>query len=438
MNHENPAVQTASKNSMLHLISLRDFRLLFIGTAMSLLGDQFTLIATPWLTLQLTGDPLALGFVLALEGLPRAAIMLFGGAITDRFSPRVVMFTADVIRFVLTCLMAFAVYTGTIQIWMLFAFSLGFGLMSGFEIPAESSIVPTLVNKHDLRTGNSLMLSTAQVAQFLGPTVAGILIGQYSHSLFGISLAYAIDAVGFATSATCLWLMRTGFERHLSGDSPKNESIWTSVLAGMRYIRTDKALLLIILVIAGLNFSLIGPYMVGIPVLADQRLSEGAMAFGILVSAFAGGNLAGFMMAGFLPRPGGKTMSVILISLMVAFGVVFAALGFIQSTWIDIALMIPIGLGNGYIYIILFSWVQARAPKEMIGRMMSILAFSSYGLMPISQAISGAIIKWNRELLFVLAGGLVLLLALWTAFQPALKTFSESLAEQEVMVAQEA
>lgn len=423
---------------MSRMMSLRDFRLLFIGTALSLLGDQFTLIATPWLTLQLTGDPLALGFVLALEGIPRAAIMLFGGAITDRFSPRVVMFTADVVRFVLTSLMAFAVLTDTIQIWMLYAFSLGFGLMSGFEIPAESSIVPTLVNKHDLQAGNSLMLSSAQVAQFVGPTVAGILIGQYSHSFFGISLAYAIDAVGFATSATCLWLMRTGGIPQLSEESPKKESILTSVLAGMKYIRTDKALQLIILVIAGLNFSLIGPYMVGIPVLANQRLPEGATAFGLLMSAYAGGNLVGFMMAGFLPRPSGKAMSVILISLMVAFGVVFAAIGFIQSTWVDFALMVPLGLGNGYIYIILFSWVQTRAPKEMLGRMMSILAFSSYGLMPVSQAISGAVIKWNLCLLFVSAGALVLLLALWTAFQPALKTFSESMAAQEVREAGEA
>jgi MFS family permease len=426
-------VRMTSKNPMLRMMSLRDFRLLFIGTAMSLLGDQFTLIATPWLTLQLTGDPLALGFVLALEGIPRAMIMLFGGALTDRFSPRVMMITADVTRFVLTCLMAFAVFTGTIQIWMLFAFSLGFGLMSGFEIPAESSIVPTLVNKHDLQAGNSLMLSTAQVAQFVGPTVAGILIGQYSHSLFGISLAYAIDAVGFATSATCLWLIHTGNKRQLSEESPKNESIWTSVLAGMKYIRTDEALLLIILVIAGLNFSLIGPIMVGIPVLADQRLPEGATAFGLLMSAYAGGNLVGFLMAGSLPRPSGKAMRVILISLMVAFALVIGSLAFIQSTWVNFILMLPLGLGNGYIYIVLFSWVQTRAPKEMLGRMMSITAFASYGLMPVSQAISGAVIKWDLDLLFVSSGALVLLLTLWTTFQPALKVFCESLAVQEVL-----
>jgi hypothetical protein len=61
------------------VLSLRDFRLLFAGVSTSLLGDQFALIATPWLVLQLTGDPLALGIVLALEGVPRALFMLFGG-----------------------------------------------------------------------------------------------------------------------------------------------------------------------------------------------------------------------------------------------------------------------------------------------------------------------------------------------------------------------
>lgn len=65
---------------MLTVLSLRDFRLLFTGVTTSMLGDQFALIATPWLVLKLTGDPLALGIILALEGLPRAVFMLPGGA----------------------------------------------------------------------------------------------------------------------------------------------------------------------------------------------------------------------------------------------------------------------------------------------------------------------------------------------------------------------
>jgi len=94
----NPA---SSANPMKRVMALRDFRLLFAGASTSLLGDQFALIATPWLVLQLTGDPLALGIVLALEGIPRAAFMLIGGAITDRFSPRLIMLASDVLRLIL-------------------------------------------------------------------------------------------------------------------------------------------------------------------------------------------------------------------------------------------------------------------------------------------------------------------------------------------------
>src|SRR5664279_3801761 len=97
---------SSQKNPMARVMSLRDFRLLFAGTTTSLLGDQFALIATPWLVLQLTGDPLTLGYVLALEGIPRAVFMLLGGAITDRISPRLIMLISDAIRFVLTVLMA--------------------------------------------------------------------------------------------------------------------------------------------------------------------------------------------------------------------------------------------------------------------------------------------------------------------------------------------
>jgi MFS family permease len=96
----------STKNPMARVLALRDFRLLFAGSATSLLGDQFALIATPWLVLKLTGDPLALGLVLALEGLPRAVFMLLGGAITDRLSPRLVMLISDFTRLILTGLMA--------------------------------------------------------------------------------------------------------------------------------------------------------------------------------------------------------------------------------------------------------------------------------------------------------------------------------------------
>jgi MFS family permease len=418
---------TSTQNPMARVMALRDFRFLLSGTATSLLGDQFALIATPWLVLKLTGDPTALGIVLALEGLPRAAFMLLGGAITDRISPRLVMLISDVIRFILTVLMASVVFTGTIQVWMLYAFGLGFGLVAGFAIPAENSIVPMLVKDQDLQAGNSIMMGITQLAGFVGPTVAGILIGSYSSSLLGIGLAFAIDALSFAVSATCLLLIQTGHRQQSSAESPEKESVWASILTGVKYLWNDKVMRLMFLVLTAMNFLLIGPLMVGIPVLADQRLPEGAVAFGMLMTAFSGGNLLGYLIAGSLPRPNGTTMRVILVLLIAAFGAVIGSLGFIRSTWLDFSLLLLLGLGNGYIAIILFTWMQTRTPKEMLGRMMGLLMFSNTGLIPISQAISGVVSKWNLTFLFTSAGALVLLVTIWTAFQPELKGFSDSL-----------
>jgi MFS family permease len=420
------------KNPMANVFSLRDFRLLFSGAATSILGDQFALIATPWLVLKLTGDPLALGIVLALEGIPRAIFILLGGAITDRFSPRLIMLTSDIIRFVLTALMTMVVFTGTVQMWMLYAFGLGFGLVAGFAIPAGNSIVPMLVKEQDLQAGNSALMGVSQLVGFIGPTIAGILIGKFSQSPLGIGLAFGIDAVSFAVSAICLWAMHGGGTlQPAAAGSAEKESVWASILAGMKHLWEDKAMRLMFLVVTAVNFLFVGPLLVGIPVLADQRLPEGAVAFGLLVSAYAGGNLVGYLLAGSLPRPTGKTMQVFLITLLAAFGLALGSFGFIRSTWLDFVLMLLLGLGNGYIAIILFTWIQLRTPKAMLGRMMSILMLSNTGLVPISQAISGAVSKWSLTMLFVGAGALVLLVTLWTIPQPELKTFSDSMVAEK-------
>lgn len=415
------------KNPMAKVFSIRDFRLLFSGATTSMLGDQFALIATPWLVLKLTGDPLALGIVLALEGIPRAIFILLGGAITDRLSPRIIMLTADIIRFVLTAWMAVVVLTGTVQMWMLYTFGLAFGLVAGFAIPAGNSIVPMLVEQQDLQAGNSVMMGVAQLVGFIGPTIAGILIGKFSQSPLGIGLAFTIDAISFAVSAGCLWVMRGGGKRQPAAGAAQQESVWASILEGIKYLWTDKAMRLMFLVITAVNFLFVGPLLVGIPVLANQRLPEGALAFGLLMSAYAGGNLAGYLLAGSLPRPTGKAMRLFLIALLAAFGLALASFGFIRSTWVDFTLMLLLGLGNGYIAITLFTWIQLRTPKAMLGRMMSILMLSNTGLVPISQAISGAVSKWSLTILFVGAGTLILLVTLWTAPQHELQTFSDNM-----------
>lgn len=370
-----------------------------------------------------------LGIVLALEGIPRALFMLFGGALTDLFSPRIILLLSDLIRLVLAAIMALVVFTGTVQIWMLYAFGLGFGLVAGFAVPAGNSITPMIVDEKDLEAGNSIVMGGGQLVGFVGPVLAGIVIGNFSDSLFGVGLALSIDAATYAVSALMLWLMRSGGTLSSLTDDVK-ESVWQSIRAGLEYVWNDAALRLMFLVIIAINFLFVGPILVGIPVLANQHLTEGAMAFGLLMSAFAGGNLGGYLVAGSVPKPSGKSMRILLTILLASFGVAMVLMGFIHSTWIDFGLMLLLGIGNGYITIILFTWIQTRAPKTMLGRIMSLVTLSSIGLVPVSQALSGALSTWNLTLLFVSAGTLIVLMTGWTAFQPALVTFSESLATE--------
>jgi hypothetical protein len=146
-----------------------------------------------------------------------------------------------------------------------------------------------------------------------------------------------------------------------------------------------------------------------------------------LMSAFAGGGLIGILLAGSLPRLKGKGMTAFLILLLASFGVSLGFFGFIRSTWLDFSLMLLLGAGNGYIAILMFTWMQTNTPKDMLGRMMSMVMLAGNGLVPISQALSGAVIKWSLETLFVSAGVLILLVVLWAASQPGLKGFSEGL-----------
>ena len=414
-------------NPMLRVLAIPDFRLLWVGGSISVLGSQFSMIALPWLVLQLTGDPLALGIVMALAGIPRAVFILIGGAISDRFSPRSILLTCDWISFLTAGLSALLVFTGTMQIWMLYILSLTNGLLAGFVIPAANSIVPSLVPEQDLQAGNSITMGSSQLAGFVGPALAGIVIGAYTQSIYGVAIAFAFDAVTFAISALALGLMRGGRKQPgAASDAPAG--IWSAIRQAASFLWGHAGLKFMFIIMAAVNLLFNGPLLVGVPVLADQRLPEGARAFGFLMSAYAGGNLGGYLLAGLLPKLSGRWLRIFVIALLLTFGLVLASLGWITLTWVDFTLMLLLGLGNGYIGLVMFTWIQQRTPRDMLGRIMSMIMLASLGLVPLSEALSGAISRWNLSGLFALSGSLILLTALWAVFQPALRSLSSEMA----------
>jgi len=385
---------------MLKTLKNREFRLLWLGQAVSHLGDQFHLIALPWLVLALTGDPLQLGLVMALAGIPRALVMLFGGAIADRVSPRMLMIVSDILRFGIAAGIALAVATGTVQLWMIYALAIGFGFISGFFLPAAEATLPRVVGERQLAGGNSLMMIADQAAQFVGPALAGSIIALLSSGvaqtpagMTGIAFAFGVDAASFAFGVITLALMRPvagfGSDRHPLRD----------IADGLSFVWNHATIRTLMIVIGLANLMLTGPVFVGLPVLAAQRLPEGAAAFGALLSGYAAGNLIGMAAAGSW-RPNSRQLGWFGFAIFPFFAAIYAAIGFATNTWVAAALLVLGGIANGILSINVITMLQQLTPKPFLGRVMSVLMLSMYGLGPISQMLAGWVLHYSTTWLF--------------------------------------
>ncbi len=215
------------------------FRKLWIGLALSLMGDFFNYIAMAWLVFSLTGSSLALGAVLMVQAVPRSILMLVGGAMADRLSPRVAMAGSMVLRFVCVAPLAYVVITGHAQIWEAYAVSALFGVFDAFFYPAASSMLPQIVMDSELEAGNAVTNVTRQVSLIVGPAVAGVVV-----AAFGTGWAFAGDA-GFlvAGAAVIAWMpaMARGRRSAAAGAAPPSACCWVHGAPAPRLARPPPA-----------------------------------------------------------------------------------------------------------------------------------------------------------------------------------------------------
>jgi len=428
---------------MRRVLRQRDFRFLWLGQGISLLGDQFYLIALPWLTLQLTGDALAVGTVMALELVPTVLFMLLGGALIDRFSPRALMLGSNAARMLLVGLLAPLVFQGWIALWLLYAFALLFGLADAFFLPASQAIVPQLVDRDHLQAANSLMGSTGTFCFFVGPALAGLLISLLTGesapadaaaeaipNSAGIGVAFAIDAATFLASLVILYRLQARTIREQT-DAP--DSILSSIRAGLAHVWQDRTLRAWFTIIPAFNILFSGPVAVGIPVLADARLPEGAAAYGLIMSAFGGGMMLGTLSAGLLPKPAPRRMAPVLLTMVGIVGITLTLLGFARSTPLAMLSTAIMGVAGGYADVQFISWLQARTPAAMQGRVMSLMMLAFFSSRPISFALAGAALAMSITGLFVVAGGLATLVPACGAFSSRVRAMdAEAEADETV------
>ena len=402
--------------------------MLWVGSLISMLGDAFSMVALPWLVIQLTDSAFTLGTVMATAAIPRALFILVGGALADRFSPRRVILDTKIVYMILVAALATLVITETIEMWMVYVFALLIGAVGAFAFPAQSAILPQIVEKDVLKIANSVMGGTAQMCFLVGPAFAGGLIVILSGSdlasvstepaaddVHAIGIVFALDAVTFLISWLTVQRIRIPTDRDLRSD--EDDSVLDSIKGGFAYLKTDRSLFTLMFYIAAVGFLAQGPISIGIPLLASERFTEGAAAYGLLMSSHSGGALLGILLAGWLPFPQAKKLGLMVLVLDAIEGATLMLLGSASETIYGMFILFNMGVIGGFLQIFFMTWIQKRIPQDMLGRIMSVIIFANMGLAPISAALSGYIVEYvGLTVLFAGSGGLFATVAVLSMF----------------------
>ncbi|XLZ72098.1 MFS transporter [Massilia sp. SR12] len=395
-----------------------NFRWLLAGGMLSMLGDQFTLIALPWLVLKLTGDPLSLGLVLALLGAPRAIFILVGGALVDRYSPqRVFMLTKYASALLLGALAALTL-SGAATLPMVYALSLGIGLAQAFAYPSGSSIMPRAIPPELLQAANGAIMGVRQVGMLVGPLLAALLLAIGDHAgdsadgaksgMFALGLAFAFDSLTFMLSAWTLSRVAP-----LPGTAQAAvQNVFSAVAEGVLAVWRDVEMRTCFAYWGLVSVLIGGTMQVALPVLAKERLHDGS-AFGMLMAAHGAGMLAGMVFSGMnAKRNAGKPLRIGLLALGVdaMAGLLVMPLGLITAAWQAGVLLLSLGALVGLVQVAIFTWIQKRVQPQMMGRTMSIFMFILFGLAPLSSAATGWVMLHVTLAQMFAGGGVVLVL----------------------------
>lgn len=403
-----------------HPLKIGYFRNLWIGATLSLLGDQFFLVALPWLVLRLTGSSLALGTILMAAAIPRAALMLVGGAVTDRFSPRNVLIVTGLVRMLLVASMAALTGLEIIRVWQIYVLACAFGVADAFSFPASTALLPSLVRPEQYAAADSMLEGSAQLSTMFGPAPAGLAIKHW-----GLAPAFWIDAVSFlGPVAALLWVPDRPRQPVAQAGIPQSSlprsNVLRSIADGLRYVLEDRPLRLLFVVSAVLNLAVAGPLAVGLAAMASFRFGSAA-AYGIMLSCFEGGALAGMLLSGALQKFANRGWS--LTALTFATGLSLIGLAVVNRLVAVAVVLAVMGLCAGFVNIQIMSWIQARVAPEMLGRLMSVLMFSAVGLTPVSFVLAGAVAGAHLAALYLAAGAIVLIAAFALLFTSPAKAF---------------
>lgn len=387
------------------LIRNRNYRLLFSAGALTNLGDGVVALALPWLATLLTRDPLGIAAVTAASYAPWLLFALPAGVLTDRADRRRLILRSDMMR----CTLVLAILALALTppapgaVWLLAGLAFLLGCAEVLRDNAAQTILPAIVDKADLESANGQMWSAEQLmGQFIGPPLAGVLIG------IGIAVPFGLDAAMLALAAGLVWLIALP---HQPGPM---QGFRAALVEGVRWMRADPALLRLALVLGAANFLSMATITVQV-LFAQDVLGLGPAAYGLVLSVGAAGAMTGSLSAPWMIRRIGVQLCLYLALGTWAAG--YAVIGLAGQGPVMAAALFAILAAAMLWNVITVSWRQRRIPGAVLGRVNSIYRFFGWGTMPLGALAGGAVVAllepgWGREAAlrapFLMAGALSL------------------------------
>lgn len=395
-------------------LSNRSVALLWSGQTISRLGDSIFTIALAWWVLQKTGSATAMGVVLICSTIPMLAFLLFGGVAVDRFPRLRLMLASDLLRGGVVALIAILAAAQTLTLWEICVMSAIFGVVEAVFYPAYAAIVPDLAPSNLLTSANSLRGVSSQASLLVGPALAAAIIAGS-----GVKLAFALDGLSFFLSAACLMAL----PRLPAASRPAERE--AGILGDMRegfgvVLRTPWLWITLVVACASTLF-LVGPAQAALPLLVKQRFGEQVGLYALFTALDALGSLGAALWLGHFKQL--RRRGLLVYGAWLAAGLMLVAIGLpLPAVGVGVAFLLQ-GVALETLGLAWMNTLQDYIPGDLLGRVNSIDALVSSGLLPIGFALAGiGADHLGASAVFILGGALSAAITAAGLLHPAVRT----------------
>jgi MFS family permease len=387
----------------------RDFRLVFVGQLISMLGTQLTVVAIPFQVYSMTHSSLQVGAISLAQLFPFIAGALYAGPIGDTLDRRKMMLwtaTASALTSAAMAVNAGVPHPSLVVLYVVSALAAG---LMGFSSTARMAAVPGLIDRRHLTAALAMMQIIIQVATVVGPALSGLLL------TVGLPLVYALDGVSFLVAAVTTFLMSPLPPNHgTSGLSP-----WHSMKEGMRYLRSRQVLQGVYVI--DINAMVFGMPRALFPAMAGSVFGGGTVVLGLLYAAPGAGALVGAVTTGWVAHVRRQGWAVIVA--VSVWGAAITVFGLVDTLWVALVLLAIAGWADVISAVLRNTILQSTTPDRLRSRMSSIQMAVVQGGPRLGDLESGAVATVTTLEFAVVSGGLaciagaVLIGALMPAFR---------------------